>query len=107
MTSLLTLINTLFFTGFSLFFILLGICSFVEKEIRATWIALAFLISATLFWGFFILNPKMLPGLNLAVVSGISLYIPEDPVRFSPLAFMDWLGTHRITSVYIPPLHAL
>ncbi|MBA3009349.1 MAG: 4Fe-4S dicluster domain-containing protein [Desulfobacula sp.] len=84
MTSSLTLINTLFFTGFSLFFILLGICSFVEKEIRATWIALAFLISTTLFWGFFILNPKMLPGLNLVVVSGISLAGLFSLVRFFP-----------------------
>ncbi|MBU0972680.1 MAG: amino acid adenylation domain-containing protein [Proteobacteria bacterium] len=38
-----------------------------------------------------------------ALLTGACLYIPEDPVRFSPLAFMDFLETHRITSAYVPP----
>jgi amino acid adenylation domain-containing protein len=38
-----------------------------------------------------------------ALLTGACLYIPEDSVRFAPLAFMDWLTTHGITSAYIPP----
>ena len=38
-----------------------------------------------------------------ALLTGACLYIPEDSVRFSPLAFMDWLIIHGITNAYIPP----
>lgn len=38
-----------------------------------------------------------------AILTGACLYIPEDSVRFDPLAFMDWLTAHKITNAYIPP----
>ncbi|MCP4718890.1 MAG: hypothetical protein GY860_05480, partial [Desulfobacteraceae bacterium] len=47
MTGFLTLINIVFFTGLSLFFLILCLSSFFEKEIRAALIALIFMVLNT------------------------------------------------------------
>ncbi len=38
-----------------------------------------------------------------ALVSGATLFIPDDRVRFDAHAFFQWLIDHQITSTYIPP----
>lgn len=84
MISLLTLINIVFFSGLSLFFLVLSLSSFFEKEIRAAWISLGFLTINGLFWGFFILTPGFAIGFNLLVFSGITLFGLISLVGFFP-----------------------
>jgi non-ribosomal peptide synthetase component F len=38
-----------------------------------------------------------------ALMSGATLYIPDDMVRFDATAFIQWLSDHLITSAYFPP----
>lgn len=55
----------------------------------ALWSALHFDVSVYEIWS--------------ALLSGATLFIPEDKTRFSPEGFLDWLACNRITSAYIPP----
>ena len=96
MTGFLTLINTVFFTGLSLFFLILCLSSFFEKEIRAALIALVFMVLNTLFWK--ILNPGSLPGLNLIVVSGLGLFGAVSLVKFFPRDALKKGSLNRDTS---------
>lgn len=38
-----------------------------------------------------------------ALMSGATLFIPDDMVRFDAKAFIKWLSVHQITSAYFPP----
>jgi len=96
LTGFLTLINTVFFTGLSLFFLILCLSSFFEKEIRAALIALVFMVLNTLFWK--ILNPGSLPGLNLIVVSGLGLFGAVSLVKFFPRDALKKGSLNRDTS---------
>jgi len=84
LTGLLAFTNTISLTGLSLFFLILGLSSFFENEIRATWIALIFLVLNMIFWGFFIKNPNSMPNVNLVVLSGLILFTVISLVRFFP-----------------------
>ncbi|MCP4718474.1 MAG: 4Fe-4S dicluster domain-containing protein, partial [Desulfobacteraceae bacterium] len=96
LTGFLTLINIVFFTGLSLFFLILCLSSFFEKEIRAALIALIFMVLNTLFWKF--LNPGSLPGFNLMVVSGLGLFGAVSLVKFFPRDALKKGSLNRDTS---------
>jgi len=84
LTGLLTFINIIFLAGLGLFFLILGLSSFFEKEIRAALIAFISLIMNTLFWGFFIKNPDLMAGFNLLVIFGLCLFGAISLARFFP-----------------------
>jgi len=59
------------------------------KDRCALWSGLNFDVSVYEIWS--------------ALVSGATLFIPDDRVRFDAQAFIHWLKDNRITSAYIPP----
>ena len=59
------------------------------KDRCALWSGLNFDVSVYEIWS--------------ALVSGATLFIPDDLVRFDAQAFIQWLKDNRITSAYIPP----
>lgn len=81
---MLTLINYIVFTGLTGFLLLLAGSHFFEKEIRAFWISIGFLILNTLFWSFFLQTPGFLPGFNLLVILGLGLFGCISLARFFP-----------------------
>jgi len=59
------------------------------KDRCALWSGLNFDVSVYEIWS--------------ALVSGATLFIPDDLIRFDARAFIQWLQENRITSAYIPP----
>jgi len=97
LTGLLTLINSIVFTGLTAFLLLLAGSSFFEKELRAFWISLGFLVLNTLFWGFFLQTPSSLPSLNLLVILGLGLFGGISLARFFPKDIESKRDTSRAT----------
>ncbi len=60
-----------------------------ENARCALWSALHFDVSVYEIWS--------------ALLAGATLFIPEDHVRFSPEAFLEWMAARQITSAYVPP----
>lgn len=84
MTYLLLCINLVLLMGITLFFLVLGLSSFFEREIRAVWISLGLLAANGVLWGIFIQNPHSLAGLNGAVILGFTLFGVLSLVKFFP-----------------------
>ena len=74
MTDILIFINGAILIAISLFFLILGISSFNEKEYRAAVIALVFFILNALFWGGVLYTPYAFQTTNTLVISGLGLF---------------------------------
>ncbi|MCK4768555.1 MAG: hypothetical protein KAS28_09215, partial [Desulfobacula sp.] len=84
MTDILIFINGAILIAISLFFLILGISSFNEKEYRAAVIALVSFILNVLFWGWFLYTPYAFQTINILVISGLGLFGLISLMRFFP-----------------------
>ncbi len=84
MADILTLINGLILAFTSLFFLLLGISSFNEKEYRAFHISLGMFLLNALIWIFFLYAPDGSLTVNIIMVSLLSLFGVLSFLRFFP-----------------------
>ncbi|WP_299978908.1 4Fe-4S dicluster domain-containing protein [Desulfobacula sp.] len=74
MTGILTVINWTILIGTSLFFLILSLSSFNEKEYRAAVIALLAFILNNLFWTWFLYASYALQTINILIISGLGLF---------------------------------
>jgi len=84
MTDILIFINGAILIAISLFFLVLGISSFNEKEYRAAVIALVSFILNVLFWGWFLYVPHAFQTINILVISGLGLFGLISLMKFFP-----------------------
>ena len=86
MSSFLLILNIAAISGFSLFFLILGVSSYVEKEHRAVVITCIFFIFNILFWLPFILRDEtpFTRALNLFILTGLGLFGIISLLRFFP-----------------------
>ncbi|MFA5905991.1 MAG: hypothetical protein WC836_18815, partial [Desulfobacula sp.] len=89
MAGILTVINSIILVITSLFFILLGISSFNEKEYRACGISLGFLILNTLVWIFFLYAPDGPLLVNIIIISFLCFFGFLSLIRFFPTTSPD------------------
>lgn len=75
-------INLVFSLGSGLFFLGLALTSLIEKEIRAFWISLGFLTTASLFWA--IVLPASGPWINSLMIIGSLIFAGVSLIRFFP-----------------------
>ena len=84
MAGILTFINWAILIGTSLFFLALSLSSFNEKEFRAAFIALVFLILNTFFWTWLIWSLYSFQTVNILIISGLGLFCIISLMRFFP-----------------------
>ncbi|MBW2654704.1 MAG: 4Fe-4S dicluster domain-containing protein [Deltaproteobacteria bacterium] len=84
MTDILIFINGAILIAISLFFLVLGISSFNEKEYRAAVIALVSFVLNVLFWGWFLYVPHAFQTINILVISGLGLFGLISLMKFFP-----------------------
>lgn len=65
------------------------LCPLDVNDSGCLWSALHFDVSVYEIWS--------------VLISGATLFIPEERIRFSPEAFLEWVTEKRITTAYIPP----
>ena len=84
MAEILTFINWIILICTSVFFVILGLSSFNEKEYRAGAIALVSFILNGLFWGCFLYVPDNFQTINILIISGSGLFGLISLMRFFP-----------------------
>jgi len=84
MTGILTFINWTLLIGISLFFLILSISSFNEKEYRAFLIATICLILNCLFWAGLLYTSYSFQFVNILIISGLGLFSLISLMRFFP-----------------------
>jgi len=84
MTDILIFINWVVLIGTSLFFLILGMSSFNEKEYRAAAITSASFIFNGLFWTGFLLSSPGFQTVNILILSGIVFFSLISLMRFFP-----------------------
>ncbi len=84
MPGLLTALNLTALIAGSLFFLILGLSSYQEKEYRAAWISFFSFMGNASFWIWFCLMPDSFQGLNITVLVLGALFGIVSIIRFFP-----------------------
>lgn len=84
MPDLINLINFIILLFSAVFFLLLGVSSFLEKEFRAVWISLGLFLLNAILWTGFILAPAFFQTVNITILAGLFMFTLLSLARFFP-----------------------